>query len=509
MLPACPDKFCDHNDECLSGYLCNQDRRCIEAQPFQLVTQTLPLAFVEQPYQVTLVAQGGIKDYTWSLTTDQQWLSLSPTGTLSGTPQSPLEDASIQISVKDNSYPDGLRLTKTFPLTIRTCDCPPPSQPCHENICTAPDVCQEGPLTDGTPCDDGQFCTINDTCTAGICSSTEPRNCDNLNDCDQGICNETEDTCTCAPDCDPNPCTDNYRTVCSIDQDGQPVCSCDEGYELNDQDECVRYEYQCTNEACGADLQRKECKGSYCKDWTTITDCSDNQVCLATPEIHECRLCEHGCGQGACLECSSGPCCDDQGEVRPDTTTCDQGIDYQCSGTGCGDDVQKRNWLRLCNGKTPDCEGEIVEGNWEPHLDCAKASFCQEQQDAAPICNHCEHGCSEGACLACTSGPCCEAGQFKPTSEVCEQGTNYQCESADCGADVQMQIWVKRCSGSSATCEGESILGDWQLDTECADNTICQPQQEGPPVCSPCEHGCNTGECLACSSGPCCDSKAT
>src|SRR5712692_2447098 len=76
-------------------------------------------------------------------------------------------------------------------------------------ICTALDQCHVAgtcdPTTgtcsnpakpDGTACDDGQFCTLADTCQAGRCAGSQVRSCDDGNPCTADRCDEALKACT-------------------------------------------------------------------------------------------------------------------------------------------------------------------------------------------------------------------------------------------------------------------------------------------------------------------------
>lgn len=80
----------------------------------------------------------------------------------------------------------------------------PNTTPCgdpSDTDCTAPDrcdgagVCERNDAPDGTACDDGQFCTVGETCTAGACNGGAPRDCDDGLDCTVDTCDETADQC--------------------------------------------------------------------------------------------------------------------------------------------------------------------------------------------------------------------------------------------------------------------------------------------------------------------------
>ncbi len=67
---------------------------------------------------------------------------------------------------------------------------------------------------DETSCDDGMFCTIDDTCSAGVCSG-QPKSCDDGNACTDDTCNEQTDQCNYVND-DANIC--GLPRICQEDQ---------------------------------------------------------------------------------------------------------------------------------------------------------------------------------------------------------------------------------------------------------------------------------------------------
>jgi hypothetical protein len=75
---------------------------------------------------------------------------------------------------------------------------------------------------DGDPCDDGLYCTEPDVCTVGLCWSSSARNCSSAGDqCNDGVCNETTDSC------EPQPKTDG--TACDDGNPGTEDDSCSDG----------------------------------------------------------------------------------------------------------------------------------------------------------------------------------------------------------------------------------------------------------------------------------------
>ena len=74
---------------------------------------------------------------------------------------------------------------------------------------------------DGTTCDDGLYCTVPDTCTAGICGGPA-RDCSSLDDkCQEGVCNE--DLNSCVPDYTDFP----LSTPCEADDNKCTIDHCD------------------------------------------------------------------------------------------------------------------------------------------------------------------------------------------------------------------------------------------------------------------------------------------
>jgi hypothetical protein len=85
-------------------------------------TTTLPVATDGQPYSVALTASGGTAPYTWSLAPGSDplptGLALSPSGTISGTPNADAGITRVTVNVADSSNPPKLA-TEEVALTVR------------------------------------------------------------------------------------------------------------------------------------------------------------------------------------------------------------------------------------------------------------------------------------------------------------------------------------------------------------------------------------------------------
>lgn len=124
---------------------------------------------------------------------------------------------------------------------------------CSVGTCDPQLGCVAMPLNDGASCDDGLYCTIGDTCTAGVCSGM-PNTCAAPGDvCLIGTCDELGDTCVAVP--------------------GNNGAAC------NDQSTCTTGE-TCSNGVCGGGMPANP--GGACDDKNPCTtgDTCANGACV-------------------------------------------------------------------------------------------------------------------------------------------------------------------------------------------------------------------------------------
>jgi hypothetical protein len=100
--------------------------------------------------------------------------------------------------------------------TPRPRDCNPPGEPCRTGTCDeANDRCVVQNRPDDTGCEDGAFCTVDDRCFGGVCRARRARECPDANaGCRVGRCNEGEDRCVLENAFDFKPCSDG--TLCTL-----------------------------------------------------------------------------------------------------------------------------------------------------------------------------------------------------------------------------------------------------------------------------------------------------
>ncbi len=160
--------------------------------------------------------------------------------------------------------------------------CGDPNDPCQTSSCDPQAGCMVE-IFEG-PCDDGNVCTENDTCTQGICTGSVLE-CDDNNPCTDDYCDAT-DGCTqvnnLLPCSDGDPCT--IDDVCAGGVCGgggaNPLC-CTSAADCDDEDSCTTDD--CVNGMCSA----------------TPLDCDDGVACTAD-----------ACDDGGCVFTPFGPVSD-------------------------------------------------------------------------------------------------------------------------------------------------------------------------------------------------------
>jgi hypothetical protein len=202
----------------------------------------------------------------------------------------------------------------------------------------------------GTECDDGLFCTVNDTCSAGACVGGPQNDCDlNPPPCTEITCVESTQSCTTAPAENDAPCIP--EDLCQVNgtcQSGLCVghpkdCSFSPLSECNTVS-CDSTTGACTATAAINDGQGCALTGDLCMSGKT---CSTGQCVGGSPK--DCSAFTNGCNNGAC-NAATGNCFSDpvapggaclDGVAQCEVGTCE--IDGTCTampamnGASCDD----------------------------------------------------------------------------------------------------------------------------------------------------------------------------
>ncbi|MEM1031458.1 MAG: hypothetical protein AAGN82_14005 [Myxococcota bacterium] len=233
--------------------------------------------------------------------------------------------------------------------------------------------CVVVPDTDGTACDDGQFCTVDDTCQAGVCTGGPPNDCGmTAPECNVITCDETTQSCGTAPAANGEACTP--ADLCEIGG------TCTNGVCGGVPQDCffAPVPNECFNAVCNP--QNGMCEpvagndGDACIDQNDL--CSDGNTCSAgvcgggSPK--DCSFLTNGCDLGTC-DPASGVCgavAVMDGQMCDDLDACT--IGELCTMGTCGGGTL----VTACSGANTDgccpssCQGDNT-GAADYDLDCA------------------------------------------------------------------------------------------------------------------------------------------
>lgn len=368
---------------------------------------------------------------------------------------------------------------------------------CRTAACDLSIGCTLIAVTDGTPCDDGDACTVKTACVAGACDSSTKANCDDANACTDDACSpttgcqHTSNTQACDDD---DPCSSG--DTCS---DGQcaagttQVCKCTSDTDCNDQgttDKCAATLY-CDKAAAPYACKIKTpkivcatasdpCQANVCNGATGSCGavagpddkpCDDNDACTAGDS------CKNGACKGAATQpcadagpCSSAKCDPDKGCVNVDKSgSCDDG-DACSTGDNCKDGACAATGKLDCDDKQP-CTLDA----------CKKATGCTHDGSALN-----GTGCDDGS--VCTQTDTCQAG-------VCVGGAPKTCDDSDkCTKDTCDKLTgcasspIAGCvdCGTKLQCKGAGLPG-WKLQdlnptSPTANQTYSPQAYKGTPV---------------------------
>jgi hypothetical protein len=427
--------------------------------------------------------------------------------------------------------------------------------PCDdENGCTYGEVCSEGsclggkplncndgdPCTDDScqpglgcttsfndaPCDDGNFCTINDLCADGACAGGGPLDCDDNNACTNDICNPVKgclhtnnsqpcddlDPCTEQDSCsgglclgavpkdcsDDNPCTDDIcipLAGCSYNNNSNP---CDDGNPCTVTDQCL---------------------GGSCNPGS-LFNCDDGDNCTLDSCDPESGLCQHApspdgecddanpctlvdqCIGGKCIG-SVPPDCDDENVCTTDYCDPTSGCVHLLNSAPCDDG-------NLCTTKDQCNLGQCAGG---PALTCIDNNPCTDDGcgpesgcSFTPNIDQCDDG------NACTEGDVCKSGWCSGATVNCNDLSPCTADSCDPGVGCLHLPADGSCNDGDA-CTSDDLCADGLCTggpaVNCNDGNVCT--EDGCDADTGCTNTATDGSCDdedACTVGDFCADSA-
>ena len=309
-------------------------------------------------------------------------------------------------------------------------DCSASGDQCNTGVCDEnAGACVAQPVADGTACDDGLFCTVEDSCSGGACDGS-PRDCSASGDqCNTGVCDENAGACVAQPVAGGTVCDDG--DACNVGETCQAgVCA--GGTAPN----CSAAGDQCNTASCdplGPD--------GNCDTLTPVADgtsCDDGDACNVD------EACQGGvCAGGTAPDCSSAgdqcntASCDPTGaEGNCDTltpvadgTSCDDGdacnVGETCQTGVCagGNDNDCSSAGDQC--KTATCDPAGAEGNCDTLTPLADGSSCND----GLFCNGVDT-CSGGSCSQHAGNPCPGPDGDSNCAESCNEAGDA-CNASD------------------------------------------------------------------------------
>ncbi len=186
--------------------------------------------------------------------------------------------------------------------------CAPPAQCFQPGICDVSDgICDYAPSSAGTSCGDPTSCNGNEICNgAGVCNPGTPVNCDPVNPCKSGECQEPGGTCAETNLPNGTPCGPDESLCFEV-----PVCSggeCQPAVPVNCNDDNA-----CTTDSCNEEVGCTH----------TPIDCDDGDACTndSCNPVNGCQTSDVNCNDNN--TCTDDLCNSDTGCANVDNGTCD------------------------------------------------------------------------------------------------------------------------------------------------------------------------------------------
>jgi len=253
---------------------------------------------------------------------------------------------------------------------------------CTDGVCAGASICPCLGLADETECDDGDPCTVDDRCAAEVCSG-DARDCTDLDDaCNNGVCDADAGACVPQPKLPGTPCVDG--DACTVDD------ACSDGVCAGAPMVCTHLDTACQVGRC--DPEAVDCEAIFLPDDTPCgsgdrclaAERCDGGACAGGDNI--CGPCEQAAAGEPCDD--GNACTDDDACERAEdgTLVCRGGVEVSCDDD---DDVCN---LGVCDPETGRCgpvarvDGTLCfDGD-----DCTERDVCGDGSCAGtpiPVCD--------------------------------------------------------------------------------------------------------------------------
>jgi len=375
---------------------------------------------------------------------------------------------------------------------------------CTDDACMA-GACAHKPAGMGKACEDGNGCTVDDSCLAGACLPGMPTSCDDANVCTDDTCDPKNGACqhsaNATPCKDGNACTTQDACASGVCV-GAGKLFCDDGNLCSD-DACDSVA-GCTHTAGTASCDDGDactladaCTASACAGGPAA-NCSDDNPCtndscqILTGCEHEFNIasCDDGsactvidsCLDGACVG-NSAPDCDDGNDCTTDTCAAATGCAHDVNGESCNDQdhctTPDTCMAGVCiGGAVPNCDDDnpCTSDGCDTATGCTHANIINGTVCGAASCAGLDRSdariCYAGICLPGTKSSCNDGNVC--TDDACADlsGCTHQINTAPCDDG-------STCTGSDACmsglCKGGTAVNCEDLNACSIDS--CDPQK--------------------------------
>jgi hypothetical protein len=369
-----------------------------------------------------------------------------------------------------------------FGNTQKKCD---DAAACAEPTCDAAKGCGSKPKA-GT-CDDGDACTLKDTCDNGACKGTAEQVCDGTT-CMAAKCDSATGKCVQTPTGDKIPCDDGDKCT---EKDACISGKC-EGAQTNCDDN-----KPCTTDTCDA--------AAGCKYTHNTFACDDGDKCT---EKDACKAGKCQPGKAIC-QCKVDKDCDQSGGDKCKAT-------HFCDTAAVPFTCKEKTAAKLCPTSNKPCmvsfcdskSGACVVGPGNDAKACDDGDKCNGA-------DQCGSGkCNGGPPVKCPAGGVCTVGTcaakvgctVKPKAGACDDGdkctTGDACKDGKCAATGKLTCDDKiACTSDSCDAAKGCVFDAGAMNSKgCDDGSICN-------VGETCTGGkCGGGAAKTCDDGKKCTS---
>lgn len=352
-------------------------------------------------------------------------------------------------------------------VTCRSCN---DNNPCTEDSCDSNGECQNDPITGGE-CSDGNACTTGGTCVSGVCEGIA-LDCDNGEPCTKDSCDPDTGKCVSENLEDGTACDDG--NACTLDDQCQSGKCTGTGKQCDDGNPCTANACEADNCSFPAARQGEACQnpaslctvGQVCADGACVggepKDCADTNPCTEDSCDSTTGNCLHT-PIASSTECSDGnlctvnDACDENGNCVGEDISCAPLDDCHEAGscnseTGLCDDPRKADHSE-CPG------GECVSGVCE--LSATGGAGGEAGAAGSSAAGQAGMGGSAGTAEAGSAGTTQSAGAAGQESSAGSSGNSQagQAGAAEAGSPSAGQAGSPSAGEAGSSGEGNAPIG--------------------------------------------------